>query len=64
MNITRRPLSRYPNTSLLTIVLAISLTVTVGLTTHSKSNITDSIVDLLATCDQCSSAPLSNGTLN
>lgn len=66
MNMTRRPRLRYPNTRLLTIVLTISITVMFGLAGQSRSDITDSIVDLLAICDQCGSTqlPNPNSTLN
>lgn len=66
MNMTRRPRLRYPNTRLLTIVLTISITIMVGLAGQSRSDITNSIVDLLAICDQCSAAQLPNphSTLN
>lgn len=66
MRLTRRLNSRYPAARLLTIVLALSLTVMVSLATESKSDITDSMVDLVTTCDPCSSPLVSNpnNTLN
>lgn len=64
MNRTRRPNLRYPDTRLVTVILVISLTVMAGLLTESKSAITDSIADLLMTCDQCGSNEVSNLTLN
>ncbi len=66
MKLTRRLNSRYPTTRLLTIVLALSLTVMASLSTGSKSDITDSMVDLVTTCDPCSSPLVSNpnNTLN
>ena len=66
MTITRRPHFRYPHTSFLAIVLALSLTVIAGLAAQAKSDTTASIVDLLATCDQCAPTQISapNSPLN